>query len=162
MSLRSINLILLGSNFPLLAAIRFLLLEQDTPQLAARGILMVFLYLIRRSHTLNIQSFTQYSLPSAPCPMLSGLCSLPHALGPMPLLPHYPLPSTHSPSRIPPSIHSRNSNAGGCRKTIFTAGRAAARAVRIIKGSDNPSAAQSTPYRNVQPNDCRLITYTSR
>ena len=101
---------------------------------------------IRRSHTLNIQSFTQYSLPSAPCPMLHALCLI--------------FPPSAFP--IPPSIHSRNSIAGGCRKTILIAGRAAARAVRIIKGSDIPSAPQSTPYKNVQPNDCLLITYTSR
>ena len=56
----------------------------------------------------------------------------------------------------------RNNVAGGSRKTSRMAGNAAARAVRIIKGSDIPSVAQSTPNVKVQPNDCRLITYTRR
>ena len=51
-----------------------------------------------------------------------------------------------------------NNVAGGSRKTSRMAGNAAARAVRIIKGSDIPSVAQSTPNIKVQPNDCRLIT----
>ncbi len=94
-----------------------------------------------------IPNYSPYSI----CPMLYAPCSMPFALCPM--------PSTHYPYL--PNFHSRNSVAGGCRKTIFMAGRAA-RAVRIIKGSDMPNAPQSTPYRNVQPNDCRLITYTSK
>ncbi len=94
------------------------------------------------------------------CPMLHSLCLIfPHSEFP---IPHSEFPIPHSPFQIPPSLHSRNSVAGGCRKTILIAGSAAASAVRIIKGSDIPSAPQSTPYRKVQPNDCRLITYTSR
>ena len=136
--------------------------------------------------TLNIQSFapgplpytSAFRIPPSEFLVLSAICPLPHALRPLlsalcPMLcapcplpytspfriPQYPVPNTHYPA---PNLHSRNKVAGGCRKTIFMAGSAAASAVRIIKGSDIPSIPQSTPYKNVQPNDCRLITYTSK
>ena len=48
---------------------------------------------------------------------------------------------------------SRSKVAGGSANTMRVAGRAAARAVMIISGSDMPRAHQSTPYRNVQPNE---------
>ena len=56
---------------------------------------------IRRSHTLNIQSFTQYSLPSAPCPMLSGLCSLPHAPCLLPYISPFRIPHSAFNSHCP-------------------------------------------------------------
>ena len=62
---------------------------------------------IRRSHTLNIQSFTQYSLPSAPCPMLSGLCSLPHAPCLLPYISPFRIPHSAFNSHCPiPSAQS--------------------------------------------------------
>ena len=96
-------------------------------------------------------------MPYAPCSMLSALCPMLSALCPMLSAPatQYPIPIT---LYLLPNLHSRNKVAGGCRKTIFIAGSAAASAVRIIKGSDIPSIPQSTPYKNVQPNDWRLIT----
>lgn len=57
---------------------------------------------------------------------------------------------------------SRSKAAGGVLKTIRTAGTAAARAVKMMSGSEKANAPQSTTYKKVHPNDWRLITYTSR
>ena len=53
---------------------------------------------------------------------------------------------------------SLKSVAGGSRNAVRTAGSAATRAVNTISGNESASVDQSTVYRKVHPNDCRLIT----
>jgi hypothetical protein len=53
---------------------------------------------------------------------------------------------------------SLKSVAGGSRNAVRTAGSAATKAVSTISGNESASVTQSTVYRKVHPNDCRLIT----
>jgi hypothetical protein len=56
MSLRSVSLIFIKVKFPAACCDKISFTLDYTPRLAARGSLMVFLELMRRRRTLNIQS----------------------------------------------------------------------------------------------------------
>ena len=65
---------------------------------------------------------------------------------------------TNTKSEFSNGYLSLSNSAGGFLKTSRTAGIAAASAVRMISGSEKAKDPQSTTYRKVHPNDCRLMT----